>query len=100
MLSARENETLTRVGPGTPMGKLLRHYWHPVAVVDELRDRWTKRVKLLGEELVLFKDRGGRFGLIGESCPHRRASMAYGIPTTDGLRCPYHGWEFNAAGRC
>jgi len=100
MLSAQENETLTRVGPGTPGGTLLRRYWHPVAGADEMRDRWTKRVKLLGEDLVLFKDRSGTFGLIGESCPHRRASMAYGIPTARGLRCPYHGWEFNGTGRC
>jgi 5,5'-dehydrodivanillate O-demethylase len=100
MLSPSDNEALTRVGPGTPMGTLLRRYWHPVAVADEMRDRWTKRVTILGENLVLFKDRSGTFGLIGESCPHRRASMAYGIPTASGLRCPYHGWEFDGSGRC
>ena len=100
MLSEQENELLTRVGPGTPMGKLQRRYWHPVAGVDEMRDRWTKRVRLLGEDLVLFKDRTGKFGLIGEFCPHRRASLAYGIPTDDGIRCPYHGWKFDGAGRC
>jgi 5,5'-dehydrodivanillate O-demethylase len=118
MLTAQENERLTRVGPGTPMGNLLRRYWQPVAGIDEMSDRWTKRVKILGEELVLFKkrpdirpgigaaeaapqmDRTGRFGLIGEACPHRRASLAYGIPTEDGIRCPYHGWKFDGAGRC
>jgi 5,5'-dehydrodivanillate O-demethylase len=100
MLSERDNETFTRVGPGTPMGTLLRRYWHPVAVLDEMRNRWTKRVGILGESLVLFKDRTGKYGLIGESCPHRRASMAYGIPTATGLRCPYHGWEFDGTGRC
>jgi len=100
MLSTRENDALTQVGPGTPMGTLLRRYWHPVAVLDEMRNRWTKRVKILGEDLVLFKNRGGKYGLIAESCPHRRASMAYGIPTRTGLRCPYHGWEFDGTGRC
>ena len=100
MLTAQENERLTRVGPGTPMGNLLRRYWQPVAGTEEMADRWTKRVRLLGEDLVLYKDRSGRFGLIGEFCPHRRASLAYGIPTDDGIRCPYHGWKFDAAGRC
>jgi 5,5'-dehydrodivanillate O-demethylase len=65
-----------------------------------MRDRWTKRVRLLGEDLVLYKDRTGKLGLIEESCPHRRASMAYGIPEADGIRCPYHGWKFDGAGRC
>ena len=100
MLTAEENELLTRIGPGSRMGALMRRYWHVVAPVDEMRDRWTKRVRLLGEDLVLFKDRTGRYGLIGEFCPHRRASLAYGIPTDDGIRCPYHGWKFDAAGRC
>jgi len=100
MLTTEENELLTRVGPGTRMGALLRRYWHPVAASAEMHDRWTKRVRILGEDLVLFKDRTGRLGLIGESCPHRRASLAYGIPTEDGIRCPYHGWKFDHAGRC
>jgi len=100
MLTAAENERLTRVGPGTPMGELLRRYWHPVAGIDEMRERWTKRVRLLGEDLVLFKDRSGHFGLVGEACPHRRASLAYGIPTENGIRCPYHGWQFDGSGRC
>jgi len=100
MLTPEENERLTRVGPGTPMGNLLRRYWHPVAGLAEMSDRWTKRVRILGEDLVLFKDRAGRFGLIGEACPHRRASLAYGIPTAEGIRCPYHGWMFDRTGRC
>jgi 5,5'-dehydrodivanillate O-demethylase oxygenase subunit len=100
MLTAEENVRLTRVGLGTPMGEMLRRYWHPVAALGEMEDRWTKRVRLLGEDLVLFKDRSGRFGLIGEFCPHRRASLAYGIPTDDGIRCPYHGWKFDGTGRC
>lgn len=100
MLTAVENALLTRVGPDTPMGKLQRRYWHPVAALDEMSQHWTKRVRLLGEDLVLFKDRKGAFGLVGEFCPHRRASLAYGIPTEDGIRCPYHGWNFDRAGRC
>jgi len=100
MLTAEENALLTRVGPGTPMGNLLRRYWHPVAMSERMRDRWTKRVRILGEDLVLFRDRSGRLGLIGEACPHRRASLAYGIPTADGIRCPYHGWMFDGTGRC
>jgi 5,5'-dehydrodivanillate O-demethylase oxygenase subunit len=100
MLTAEENERLTRVGPGTPGGNLLRRYWHPVGGVAEMADRWTKRVRILGEDLVLFKDRTGKFGLIGEFCPHRRASLAYGIPTEDGIRCPYHGWKFDGTGSC
>jgi 5,5'-dehydrodivanillate O-demethylase len=100
MLTAQENELLSRIGPGTRMGNLMRRYWLPVAALDEMKERWTKRVRILGEDLVLFKDRTGKFGLIGEFCPHRRASLAYGIPTEDGIRCPYHGWKFDAAGRC
>jgi 5,5'-dehydrodivanillate O-demethylase len=82
------------------MGGLLRRYWHPIAAAADLEARWTLRVRLLGEDLVLYRDRSGTLGLIGEFCPHRRASMAYGIPTQRGLRCPYHGWEFEGSGRC
>jgi 5,5'-dehydrodivanillate O-demethylase oxygenase subunit len=105
MLTPEENEVLTRIGPGTRMGALQRRYWHPIAAVAEMGDPSsgsgrTKRVRLLGEDLVLFKDRSGRFGLIAEACPHRRASFAYGIPTEQGIRCPYHGWMFDGSGRC
>lgn len=100
MLTVEQNEMLTRIGPGTPMGALMRRYWHPIGAAHELDTKWTKRVRLLGEDLVLFRDREGRRGLIAESCPHRRASMFHGIPTQNGLRCPYHGWEFNAQGAC
>lgn len=100
MLTAEENELLARVGPGTPAGALLRRYWHPIAAVGEMDGRWTKRFRIMGEDLVLFKDRQGRFGLIAEACPHRRASLAYGIPTDAGIRCPYHGWMFDAGGSC
>jgi 5,5'-dehydrodivanillate O-demethylase len=100
MIDELENERLTRVGAGTPMGTLLRRYWYPVAAAEELRTAWTKRVRLLGEDLVLFRDRSGTVGLIAEQCPHRRASLAYGIPQADGIRCPYHGWKFDATGQC
>jgi 5,5'-dehydrodivanillate O-demethylase len=100
MLTTEQNEMLTRIGPGTPAGNLLRRYWQPIAAASEMGERWTKRVRLLGEDLVLFKDREGRLGLIAEYCPHRRASLGYGIPTKDGIRCPYHGWEFGRDGRC
>jgi 5,5'-dehydrodivanillate O-demethylase oxygenase subunit len=100
MLTAEQNVELTRVGRETPMGRLLRRYWHPIGALTEMDARWTKRVRLLGEDLVVFKDRGGRFGLVAEACPHRRASLAYGILQADGIRCPYHGWKFDRAGRC
>jgi 5,5'-dehydrodivanillate O-demethylase len=100
MLTAEENELLTRIGPGTRMGALMRRYWHPIAAAVDMKDAWTKRVRLLGEDLVLFRDRSGAFGLIAEQCPHRRASLAYGIPTINGIRCPYHGWQFDATGAC
>jgi 5,5'-dehydrodivanillate O-demethylase oxygenase subunit len=100
MLKVTENERLTRVGPGTPMGELMRRYWHPIGAVAELDDNPVKAVKLLGESLVLYRDRQGRLGLIGDTCPHRRASMLYGVPEDEGLRCPYHGWLFSETGQC
>ena len=101
MLTAEQNQLLTRVGPGTPCGELMRRYWHPIAAASELDNgRWNKRVRLLGEDLVLFREQQGRLGLVAEQCPHRRASLAFGIPTKDGIRCPYHGWEFSRTGAC
>jgi 5,5'-dehydrodivanillate O-demethylase len=100
VITSEENELLTRIGPGTRMGALMRRYWYPLAAKAEMADRWTMRVRLLGEDLVLYRDRSGAHGLIGEFCPHRRASLAYGIPQDDGIRCPYHGWKFDGTGRC
>ena len=100
MLTVKENERLTRVGPGTPMGELLRRYWQPIGAAAELDDNPVKPIKLLGESLVLYRDRQGRLGLIGDTCPHRRTSMLYGIPENEGLRCPYHGWMFDGTGQC
>lgn len=100
MLNQDRNDRLTRVGPDTPMGNLLRRYWLPIAGVSEFETRATKPVRLLGEDLVLYKDLSGNFGLIDRHCAHRRADMAFGIPEACGLRCSYHGWLFDAAGQC
>jgi 5,5'-dehydrodivanillate O-demethylase len=100
MLNAQENEALTKVGKGTPMGELMRRYWHPIAASGELDERPTKSVRLLGEDLVLYKDRSGTMGLIEALCPHRRVDLSYGIPEENGLRCMYHGWMFDETGQC
>ncbi|MEE8519513.1 MAG: Rieske 2Fe-2S domain-containing protein [Dehalococcoidia bacterium] len=100
MLSAELNERLTRVGPGTPMGDLMRRYWHPVGGEVELVDRPTKRVTILGENLTLFKDKRGRYGLIAERCAHRRVNLATGYTDEEGLICIYHGWKYDATGQC
>jgi 5,5'-dehydrodivanillate O-demethylase len=100
MLTEAENRRLTEVGKGTPMGELLRRYWHPVAAVAELDDHPTKPVRIMGEDLVLYRDRGGRYGLIGRHCPHRRADLSYGYVEDCGLRCTYHGWAFDHTGAC
>jgi phthalate 4,5-dioxygenase oxygenase subunit len=107
MLSAQDNELLTRVGPGTPMGELLRRYWTPALLVSELPAPGGDpvRVRLFGEDLVAFRDVNGRVGLIQENCPHRGASLYFGRNETGpdgtcGLRCPYHGWQFDADGTC
>src|SRR5437764_8600125 len=100
MLSKELNERLTRVGPGTPMGNLMRCYWHPVATVPELETEPVLAVQLLGERLALYRTESGELGLVAERCPHRGASLAYGIPEDNGLRCAYHGWKFDARGSC
>jgi 5,5'-dehydrodivanillate O-demethylase len=100
MLTAEQNHLLTQITPGTPMGNLMRRYWHVVGAAIELDKAWTKKVRLLGEDLILFRDREGKRGLIAEQCPHRRASFLHGIPTEKGIRCPYHGWEFSHEGKC
>ncbi|MEK9659839.1 MAG: Rieske 2Fe-2S domain-containing protein [Chloroflexota bacterium] len=101
MLTKAQNDRLTQVGPGTPMGELMRRYWQPLAASSEVNDENpTKEVRLLGEDLILYRDASGTLGLIEPGCPHRKASMAYGIPEKDGLRCCYHGWLFNEKGEC
>ncbi|MFN0073388.1 MAG: Rieske 2Fe-2S domain-containing protein [Chloroflexota bacterium] len=100
MLTKEANERLTRIGPGTPMGNVMRRYWHPIATSGELAEEPVLAVKLLGENLVLYRSPNGDLGMVAERCPHRGASMAYGIPEDGGLRCPYHGWKFSSEGAC
>lgn len=101
MLDVEQNDRLTQVvGDDKPMGQLLRRYWQPIAPSAELEDEPTKEITVFGEELVLFKDRQGKLGLVTRACAHRRFSLVYGIPEEDGIRCPYHGWKYDAQGHC
>ena len=100
MLSSEVNDRYSRVGAGTPTGELMRRYWHPIAAVSQMKDKYTKKVRILGEDLILYKDRSGTFGLIEPHCAHRRMNMIYGIPEEHGLRCPYHGWMYDETGQC
>jgi phthalate 4,5-dioxygenase oxygenase subunit len=102
MLSAEDNDLLCRVGPGTPMGNLMREYWLPAVRADELPspDCPPVRIKLLGEELIAFRTTSGDVGLIQNACPHRGASLFFGRNEEDGLRCVYHGWKFDVTGAC
>ncbi|WP_322012406.1 aromatic ring-hydroxylating dioxygenase subunit alpha [Paraburkholderia sp. J12] len=100
MLSAEKNRLLTEVGSGTPMGELLRRYWMPIAGVSEFDSLSIKPVRLMGEDLVLYKDLSGQFGLVDRRCPHRRADLAHGMVEQCGLRCSYHGWRFDETGQC
>ena len=102
MLSRDDNELLCRIGPGTPMGNLMRQYWVPAALSSELPepDGAPLRVRLLGEDLIAFRVSSGAVGLIQNSCPHRGASLFYGRNEAEGLRCVYHGWKFDVSGRC
>ena len=101
MVTTAENEMLTRVGPGTPMGELMRRYWIPAAMSSELAaDGSPLRLMLLGEELVAFRDSAGRIGVLDHHCPHRCASLFFGRNEEGGLRCIYHGWKFDVDGQC
>lgn len=100
MTTKEENDELTQVGPGTPMGDVLRHYWYPVAFVRELDEFPVKQVRLLGEEWAVFRTPSGEYGIVDERCPHRGASLVYGIVEEGGLRCGYHGWKFDTGGQC
>ena len=99
-MSPEEQDLLTKVGPGTPMGRLLRRYWYPVAVTSELGPDAVRPVRLLGEDFVVFRTSRGALGMVDQHCPHRGASLRYGIVDDEGIRCPYHGWKFSPAGRC
>ena len=101
MLSQEQNDLITRTGPNTAAGVLLRRYWQPVALVDELAgNRPVKPVRLMGESLVLFRNDRGRYGLIERACPHRGTDLAYGRLENGGLRCAFHGWLFDIKGQC
>ena len=102
MITAEQNEYLTRTGPGTPMGQLFRRYWLPVMLAQELPDPDCPpvRVKLLGERLLAFRDTRGRLGLIGEFCAHRGVSLWFGRNEENGIRCAYHGWKYDVTGQC
>jgi phthalate 4,5-dioxygenase len=100
MISAEQNELMTRIGPGTPAGKLLRRYWQPVALVDEMQgERQVKAITVLGESWVLFKS-NGKYGLVDRHCAHRGADLAYGRLEDGGLRCSFHGWLYDVNGKC
>src|SRR6476661_2380624 len=102
MLNEEDNELITRVGPGTPMGNLIRQYWIPGMMSSELPspDCPPVRVRLLSENLIAFRTTSGAVGVIQDACPHRGASMFFGRNEEDGLRCVYHGWKFDVAGAC
>ena len=88
---------LAEVGPGTPMGELLRRYWHPIGLVSDATDR-PRKVRVLGEDLILFRDKSGRVGLLYPHCAHRGTSLLYGKVEERGIRCCYHGWLFDVKG--
>ncbi|MDE0812889.1 MAG: Rieske 2Fe-2S domain-containing protein [Alphaproteobacteria bacterium] len=102
MLNPEDNDLLCRVGPGAPMGELFRRFWMPAMVPKELPvpDCDPVRLRLLGEDLVAFRDTNGTIGVLEERCPHRRASLFYGLNEGCGLRCVYHGWKFDVDGNC
>jgi len=102
MLTASDNELLAHIGPGTPMGNLMRQYWMPIYLSSDLPENDSKpeRMKLLHEDLIIFRDSEGRVGLVTEVCPHRGASLYWSRNEKGGLRCVYHGWMYNVTGRC
>jgi phenylpropionate dioxygenase-like ring-hydroxylating dioxygenase large terminal subunit len=101
MLTAEQNNLVTRTGPGTDAGALLRRYWQPAALVDQLTvERPAVAVRLLGEDLVLYRVESGGYALVGRRCPHRGADLAYGRLEDGGIRCPFHGWLFDGSGAC
>jgi 5,5'-dehydrodivanillate O-demethylase oxygenase subunit len=101
MMSKEENELLTRVGAGTPAGEMLRRYWWPVGFTEHVKAKGSPtRVRLLGEDLVLFRDGGGRLGILGLHCSHRGTSLEFGRVEDSGIRCCYHGWLYDVGGRC
>ena len=102
MLSAERNAYMAQVGPGTPMGEFFRRFWLPVSLPEQLaeRDGDPVRLRILGEDLVAFRDSNGAIGLVEAFCPHRRAPLFFGRNEECGLRCVYHGWKFDTSGAC
>ena len=100
MLSEAVNKRLTQVGPGTPMGDYLRRYWHPIGAASAFETPGARSIRILGEDLTLYQDLSGAFGLVDRHCPHRRADLSLGYVEACGLRCNYHGWLFGPDGRC
>ncbi|MFI5266156.1 MAG: Rieske 2Fe-2S domain-containing protein, partial [Chloroflexota bacterium] len=100
MLTAELNERFTQTSKGTPGGELLRRYWWPIAVSAQLEGDAVIGVRLLGEDLAFYRTEAGKLGLLSQRCAHRGASLVYGIPEEEGLRCPYHGWRYDATGQC
>jgi 5,5'-dehydrodivanillate O-demethylase len=101
VLTKEQNELLTQTAPGTPAGELLRRYWHPLCIAGELTDENpTKFLRILCEDLVLFRDKGGHVGLLGDHCSHRGASLLYGRVEERGIACAYHGWLYDTEGNC
>src|SRR5688500_15028245 len=101
MLSKENTELLTKVGAGTPMGDLMRQYWLPLVYSWEIEpDGVSKRVRILGEDLIAWRDSDGKPGFIKENCPHRGASLFYARNENCGIRCVYHGWKFDTDGNC
>ncbi|MBD8590377.1 aromatic ring-hydroxylating dioxygenase subunit alpha [Peribacillus simplex] len=101
MLSKEQNEDLIQVGAGKSMGELLRRYWHPIAISTDVEKIGTiKKLKILDEELVLYRDKSNNLGLVADRCAHRGVSLEYAIPDECGLRCQYHGWLYDQTGQC
>src|SRR3954471_18250552 len=101
MATREENELFTRVGPGTPAGEMLRRYWWPVGVSDQVQTKSAPvAIRLLGEDLVLFRNGQEQLGVVALHCSHRGTSLEYGRVEDDGIRCPYHGWLYANSGQC
>jgi len=102
MLTPEENDLMCRVENGMPMGDIFRRHWMPACLIEEVAepDGTPRKIRLLGEDLVVFRDTDGKVGILDEQCPHRRASLVYGRNEECGLRCLYHGWKFDVDGNC
>src|SRR4051812_12967124 len=99
-MTPEENTLLTQVGPGTPGGELLRRYWHPIMGSSAVKPKQAVSVRLMGEDLVLFRDARGKLGLVEPRCAHRRLDLSTGYVDDVGLKCAYHGWTYDTTGQC